>query len=117
MVVTDSRDFIAFALVTDGTNLGMRVQSVSDAAATTVFHITSFNEYRDPMYLRITRSGAAYIAYYSVDGVVWSQAATFSDARVPTSIGAFPLTTTEIQRERFPSRWPSTGSMSCDDFC
>jgi hypothetical protein len=89
MVVIDSREFITFALVTDGTNLGLRVQSVSGANATTVLHITSFNEYRNPMYLRMTRSGVAYIAYYSVDGVVWSQAATFNDARVPTSIGPF----------------------------
>ena len=37
----------------------------------------------------MTRSGVAYTAYYSVDGVVWSAATNFSDARVPTSIGPF----------------------------
>ena len=89
MVMMDANDFITFALVTDGTNLGLRVQSVARAAATTVAHITSFNEYRNPLYLRITRTGIAYTAYYSVDGVVWSQAAAFSDPRVPTSIGPF----------------------------
>jgi regulation of enolase protein 1 (concanavalin A-like superfamily) len=89
MVVIDSQDFITLALVTDGTNLGLRGQSVAGSEATTVFNITSFNEYRNPMYLRMTRSGAAYTAYYSDDGVVWSQAATFKDARVPTSIGPF----------------------------
>ena len=40
----------------------------------------SFNEYQNPMCLRITRNGVAYIAYYSVDGVVWTQAASFTDA-------------------------------------
>jgi hypothetical protein len=41
------------------------------------------------MYLRLTRTGVSYIAYYSVDGVVWTQGAEFSDARVPALIGPF----------------------------
>ena len=89
MVVIDSQNFLTFALVTDGTNLGLRLQSVAHTEATTVFHTASFNEYRNPMYLRMARNGDAYIAYYSGDGVVWSQAADFTDPRVPASIGPF----------------------------
>jgi hypothetical protein len=89
MVVMDSQNFVTLALVTDGTNLGLKVQSVAHGDPTTVMHLTSFNEYRNPMYLRITRTGDVYVAYDSVDGVVWSQAATFTDSRVPDSIGPF----------------------------
>ena len=32
---------------------------------------------------------STYTAYYSVDGVVWTQATSFIDNRVPTSIGPF----------------------------
>ena len=89
MVVADERDFITFALVTDGTNLGLLAQTVANSAPTTVFQLKSFNEYRNPMYLRITRTHATYIAYYSVDGVVWSSAASFAYPQIPTAIGPF----------------------------
>jgi hypothetical protein len=89
MVLTDNTNFIVFALVTDGTNLGLTVDTVAEGVATPVFKQASFNEYQDPMYLRLTRNGAAYIAYYSVDGVIWSQAAAFNDTRIPTLIGPF----------------------------
>jgi Beta xylosidase C-terminal Concanavalin A-like domain len=89
MVLADDENFIAFALVTNGTNIALSVQSVTNGATATVFEEASFNEYRNPMYLRLSRTGVSYIAYYSVDGDVWTQAAGFTDARVPTSIGPF----------------------------
>ncbi len=89
MVLADNENFITFALVTNGTNLALSVQTVTDGTVATVFEEASFNEYQNPMCLRITRNGVAYIAYYSVDGVVWTQAASFTDARVPTLIGPF----------------------------
>jgi hypothetical protein len=75
--------------VTNGTNLGLTVQTITDGAAATVFEEASFNEYQNPIYLRLTRNGASYLAYYSVDGVVWTQAAGFTYARIPTLIGPF----------------------------
>jgi cytochrome c len=89
MVLADDLDFITFALVTDGTNISLTVHSVSGGVATTVFDQTSFNEYHNPISLRLNRSGNSYTAYYSVDGVVWTQATSFTDTRVPTSIGPF----------------------------
>jgi hypothetical protein len=89
MVAIDNQDFITLALVTDGTNLGLKVQSMAHGAPATLMNVTSFNEYRNPMYLRMTRNGDVYVAYDSVDGVVWSQAATFTDLRVPAAIGPF----------------------------
>lgn len=89
MVLADNENFITFALMTDGTHLGLSVHTVSNGVAATVFEDVDFNDYQNPMYLRLTRTGVAYIAYYSVDGVVWVQAASFTDTRVPSLIGPF----------------------------
>src|SRR5271168_4834228 len=87
MVLANDENFLTFALVTNGTNLSLSVQTITNGVAATVFEQASFNEYQNPMYLRLTRTGLSYIAYYSVDGVVWTQTAGFTDARVPTLIG------------------------------
>jgi hypothetical protein len=89
MVLADNENFITFALVTNGTHLGLGVHTVSNGVAAAVFEEADFNDYQNPMYLRLTRTGVAYIAYYSVDGVVWVQAASFTDSKVPTLIGPF----------------------------
>ena len=89
MVLADSQDFITFALVTDGTNISLTARTVTAGVATTVFNQASFNEYHNPICLRLSRTGTAYTAYYSPDGVVWIQAASFVDAGVPTLIGPF----------------------------
>jgi hypothetical protein len=89
MVLADDENFITFALVTNGTNLGLSVQTITKGVAATVFDQASFNEYHNPIYLRLSRNGVSYQAYYSVDGVVWTQTVGFTDARVPTLIGPF----------------------------
>jgi hypothetical protein len=89
MVLVDDKDFITFALVTDGTNISLTAHTVRGGVATTVFDHASFNEYHNPICLRLARTGSTYTAYYSVDGVVWTQATSFIDNRVPTSIGPF----------------------------
>jgi hypothetical protein len=89
MLLADDENFITFALVTDGTNISLTAHKVSGGVATTVFNVPSFNEYHNPMCLRLTRAGSTYTAYYSVDAVVWTQAASFADNSVPTLIGPF----------------------------
>lgn len=89
MVLVNDENFITLALVTNGTNLGLKVQTIAAGVATTVFEEASFNEYQNPIYLRLNRVGVSYIAYYSVDGVVWTQSVSFTDIRVPTLIGPF----------------------------
>jgi hypothetical protein len=89
MVLVDAKNFITFALGTDGKNIALNVHSVTGGVAATVFDNATFSEYQSPMYLRISRTGSNYIAYYSVDGNVWTQAVAFRDTRVPTSIGPF----------------------------
>jgi hypothetical protein len=89
IVLADSKDFITFAVGTSGTSISLSAHTVTGGVATTVFEDTSFREYQTPLYLRLSRAGAAYMAYYSVDGVVWTQAASFTNVRVPTLIGPF----------------------------
>jgi hypothetical protein len=89
MVLADDENFITFALITNGTHLGLSVHTVTNGAWATVFEEVDFNEYQNPMYLRISRTGVAYLAYYSVDGVVWTRAASFADTSVPNFIGPF----------------------------
>jgi hypothetical protein len=54
-----------------------------------VLEDTSFTQYQNPIYLRLTRSGAAYMASYSTDGTHWTQATSFTDAGAFTFIGPF----------------------------
>ncbi len=89
MVLSDDRNFLMFALVTDGTRIGLTGKIVTSGVAATVFNVADFNEYQNPMYLRLARARSTYIAYYSVDGSVWTQAATFTDTRIPTMLGPF----------------------------
>jgi len=89
MVLADAKDFITFAVGSNGTSISLSAHTVTGGVAATVFDDTSFREYQTPLYLRLSRTGAAYVAYYSVDGVVWTEAASFTNGRVPTLIGPF----------------------------
>jgi hypothetical protein len=89
MVLSDNEDFLTFALATNGTKIGLNARIVARGVATTVLDDTDFSSYQNPMYLRLTKARSAYVALYSVDGVNWTQAASFTDTTVPTSIGLF----------------------------
>jgi hypothetical protein len=62
---------------------------VTGGAATTVLDDIDFSQYQNPMYLRVTKAGSAYVAFYSVDGANWTEAASFTDTTIFTSIGPF----------------------------
>ena len=89
MVLSGSEDFLTFSLATNGTNIGLNARIVARGVATTVLDDTDFSSYQNPMYLRLTKARSAYVALYSVDGVNWTQAASFTDTTAPTSIGPF----------------------------
>ena len=89
MVLSDDENFITFALTTDGTNIGLVARTVNAGVSTTVLEDTNFNQYQNPMYLRLARSGVAYMASYSTDGTHWTQATSFTDAGTFTFIGPF----------------------------
>jgi hypothetical protein len=89
MVLSDDDDLMTFALTTDGTNIGLAGLTISGGVSTTVFNDTDFSQYESPMYLRLARSGDAYMAFYSIDGAHWTQATSFTDARTFAFIGPF----------------------------
>jgi hypothetical protein len=89
MVLANDKNFLTFALGTDGTEVSLSAYMITGGVSATIFEAASFREYQTPMYLRLARSGSTYLAYYSVDGVVWTQAASFANPMVPTSIGPF----------------------------
>ncbi len=89
MVLSGNEDFITFALATDGTKVGLNARMVTGGSVTTLLDDTDFSQYQNPMYLRVTKAGSAYVALYSVDGANWTQAASFTDTTAFTSIGPF----------------------------
>jgi Fn3 associated/Bacterial Ig-like domain (group 2) len=89
MVLSGNENFITFALTTDGTNVGLNAHVVTGGVAATVLDDTDFSQYQNPMYLRLTKAGSAFVALYSVDGANWTQAVSFTDTTTFTSIGPF----------------------------
>jgi regulation of enolase protein 1 (concanavalin A-like superfamily) len=89
MVLADSEDFVTFGLTTDGNNVGLSVHTVIHGVATTMLEDSDFSQYQNPMYLRLSRTGSAYVAQYSVDGVSWAQAASFTYLDPATMIGPY----------------------------
>ena len=89
MVLADNENFITFALTTDGNNIGLSVHTVTHGAAATILEDTDFSQYQNPMYLQLIRTGSAYVAQYSVDGVSWTQVASFTYLAPATAIGPY----------------------------
>jgi hypothetical protein len=89
MVLADNEDFVTFALTTDGNNIGLSVHTVIRGVASTILEDTDFSQYQYPMYLQLSRTGSAYVAQYSVDGVSWTQAASFTYLTHATAIGPY----------------------------
>ena len=89
MVLSDDRNFITFALETDGRRIGLSAHTVTGGVATSVLQDSDFSQYQNPMYLRLTKTGSAYVALYSVDGINFTQAASFTDTATTTAIGPF----------------------------
>jgi hypothetical protein len=89
MVFSDEGDFITFALVTDGSRIGLRASTVIRGTATDVLNDTVLSQYQNPMYLRLTRDQGGYTAFSSTDGESWDHAASFPYAMAPTAVGPF----------------------------
>jgi hypothetical protein len=102
MVLSGSEDFITFALATDGTKMGLSARTITGGRATTVLDDTDFSQYQNPMYLRVTKAGSAYVAFYSVDGANWTEAASFTDTTIFTSIGPFASNYNDIPANAAP---------------
>jgi hypothetical protein len=105
MALSDSENFITFALTTDGSKIGLNLSArvVADGVATTVLvNDTDFSPYQNPMYLRLKRTGSTYVAFYSMDGVNWTQSSSFKDTKVPTAVGPFASNYNRIPADAVP---------------
>jgi hypothetical protein len=89
MVLSDGQNFITFALETNGSKIGLTAHTVMNGVATTVLEDQDLSQYQNPMYLRLTRNNSAYVAFYSTDGISWTQAATFTCTGTMKWIGPF----------------------------
>jgi hypothetical protein len=89
MMIAKNNSFITIELATDGTNIHLNGETVTEGKATKVFDDIEYGQYQNPFYLRLTRTGSAYVAFYSIDGVSWTQSASFTYAQAPTWIGPF----------------------------
>jgi hypothetical protein len=89
MAASDAAHFITFEVAADGTNVHLSVETVANGSATAVLDLANFSQYQSPMYLRLSKVGSAYTAYYSTDGSNWVQATSFTYTRMLTSIGLF----------------------------
>ena len=89
MAGTDDKNYVTFALVTDGTKVGLSAHTISNAAPATVLDDRDFAQYQNPMYLRLAKTGSVYVAFYSLDGVSWTQATTFTNTQAAKWIGPF----------------------------
>jgi hypothetical protein len=89
MMTSDATHFITFEVAADGTNVHLSAETVASGLATALLDIANFSQYQSPMYLRLSRAGSAYGAYYSTDGTTWIRATSFTYTRMPTSIGLF----------------------------
>ena len=102
MILSEGGDFVTFALTTDGTKIGLSAHMITGGRATTVLDDTDFSQYQNPMYLRVTKAGSAYVAFYSVDGANWTEATSFTDTTIFTSIGPFASNYNDIPANAAP---------------
>ena len=102
MMLSDDENFVTFALETDGSSIGLRARTVTHGEGSDVLNNMAFGQYQNPMYLRLTKIKSNYIAFYSTDGVGWSEAASFSYAPASTAIGPFASNSSDEPANAFP---------------
>jgi hypothetical protein len=105
ITLSSNEEFVTFALTTDGSKIGLTLSAhvVTDGVATTVVvGDADFSSYQNRMYLRLKRTGNSYAAFYSLDGVDWTQASGFKDNKVPISVGLFASNYNRIPADAVP---------------
>ena len=85
----DASDYIYYQVYSDGTNVDLECTSITAGTQDIRINTVPFSGYPVPTYLRLTRVGTTYTAYYSPDGVTWTEAGSFSDSLTTTYIGPF----------------------------
>jgi hypothetical protein len=88
MVEGDAKNYIRFEVGAGGT-VNLSGGTVIAGVQSTKFQLSPFSSYAVPTYLRLTRVGTTYTAYWSKDGVTWNQAGTFTDSLVVTGLAPY----------------------------
>ena len=96
MVLGDDEDFLTFALVTNGTTVGLNARIVNRGVATTVLDDPDLSSYQNPMYLRLLKAGSAYVAFYSMTESVGHRQPALLTPLCPPRLDFLPATTTTL---------------------
>ncbi len=88
MVEGDAKDYIRFEVEAGGT-LNLSVGTITAGVDTSKVKISPFSGYAVPTYLRLTRVGNNYTAYWSANGTTWNQAGTFTDSLAVTGLAPY----------------------------
>jgi hypothetical protein len=88
MVEGDAKNYIRFE-VGAGTAVSLGVNTITGGVQSSKLQILPFSSYPVPTYLRLTRVGNNYTAYWGGDGVNWNQLGTFTDSLVVTGLAPY----------------------------
>jgi hypothetical protein len=88
LVEGDAKNYIRLEVISAGT-VNLSVNTIIAGTQTEALQITPFSSYPVPTYLRLTRAGTTYTAYWSKDGVTWNQLGTFTDSLVVTGLAPY----------------------------
>ncbi len=88
MVEGDAKNYIRFE-VSSGNTVGLFASTIIGGVQATKLQLSQFPSYPVPTYLRLTRVGNSYTAYWGSDGVNWNQLGTFTDTLVVTGLAPY----------------------------
>ena len=88
MVEGDAKDYIRFE-VSAGTTVSLGVSTITGGVQSQKLQTSPFSSYPVPTYLRLTRVGNNYTAYWGSDGVNWNQLGTFTDTLAVTGLAPY----------------------------
>jgi hypothetical protein len=88
MVEGDAKDYIRFE-ISSGSTISLGASTITGGVETQKLQVSPFSSYPVPTYLRLTRVGNTYTAYWASDGVTWNQIGTFTDSLVVTGLAPY----------------------------
>jgi hypothetical protein len=88
MVEGDAKNYIRFE-VSAGSTVNLGVTTITGGVQSPKSQLSPFSGYPVPTYLRLTRVGNNYTAYWGSDGVNWNQLGTFTDTLVVTGLAPY----------------------------
>jgi hypothetical protein len=88
MVEGDAKNYIRFE-VSAGSTVNLGVTTITGGVQSPKLQMSPFSAYPVPTYLRLTRVGNNYTAYWGSDGVNWNQLGTFTDTVVVTGLAPY----------------------------